>query len=278
MSLVSETRPTHGGRAQPKKALGQHFLVDRHAIERILSIVPPGARVLEIGPGLGAVTEGLLRKANALHLIEKDDRFAAIWQQRAAGHPQLSLTHGDALTCLDEAIAAFRPEWIVGNLPYYISGPLTVKLVRHGLSGGLLLMYQKEVADRIVAKPGNRTYGMLSVLVRHHYHVEPLLNLPPSAFSPMPKVRSTLLVFRPHGHKPVCCYETLLQTLRRGFAHRRKTLANNFRGCLSREDLFALGLDPDTRPECLDYSSWCRLASFLEALSNRFKRPLRSRA
>jgi len=246
-----------------KKSLGQHFLTDHAAIRRIVEAVPEGTNVLEIGPGRGAITEHLLRRAGRLVVIEKDDRFAMHWQQKARDDSRLSAVHADVLKALAQTMDQYRPQWIAGNLPYNISGPLSAALFAHVLSGGMVLMYQREVGDRIMAGPGSRRYGGLSVLARHHYDVNHLLSLPPGAFSPPPRVHSVVLLFIPHGHKPVCSYQQLQRAVRQGFGHRRKTVANNFKGSLTADDWLELGIDPQARPEQLGYASWARLAERL---------------
>jgi len=249
--------------AGARKSLGQHFLISQAAIRRIVETIPPGKVVLEIGPGQGAITEPLLQRAGKLVVVEKDDRFAAAWNERAAKVSALNCVHADVLTVLDGQIREYQPQWIAGNLPYNISGPLSAALFAHHLSGGMVLMYQREVGNRIMAGPGSKTYGGLSVLARHFYDVKRLLTLPPGAFSPPPKVHSVVLLLTPHGRKPVCGYAELQKTVRKGFAHRRKTIANNFRDILSAEDWINLGIDPKTRPEQLDYNAWSRLAYLL---------------
>ncbi len=253
-------RMTH---ARAKKSLGQHFLVDASAIRRIAEAVPCGARVLEIGPGRGALTRPLLERASALALIEKDDALAAFWREHAGD--RLTVWHADVLEILDEAVARFRPDWIVGNLPYNISGPLSAMLFAHRVAGGMALMYQREMGERILAGPGVRARGGLSVLARYHYAPVRLLTLPPGAFSPPPKVHSAVVLLTPHGHAPTCGYGALQRAVRLGFAHRRKTLANNFRGLLAADDWRGLGVDAGLRPEQLDDESWARLAAWLEA-------------
>ena len=251
------------GRA--KKSLGQHFLVDRSAIARIAAAIPEGASTLEIGPGRGAITESLLKRVGKLVLIEKDDDLAAMWQERAESEDRLTLVHGDVMQCLLPTVAGHQPAWIAGNLPYNISGPLSAALFSLHLPGGLVLMYQGEVADRINADAGSKTYGGLSVLARHFYDVKRLLVLPPGAFNPPPKVHSAVLLLTPHGREPACPFDDLQRTVRQGFAHRRKTINNNFRGDMSAEDWASVGIDPGTRPERLDYPAWARLATFLTA-------------
>lgn len=249
-----------------KKSLGQHFLRDFSAIRRIATAIPEGATAIEIGPGPGAITESLLARLSRLTVIEMDNRFAAYWQSEAEKNDSLSVIHGDVMQELDAAVAAMQPEWIAGNLPYNLSGPLTAKLAGFNLSGGMVLMYQREVAERIASEPGSKVYGGLSVLVRHFYDVKRLLTLPPGAFVPPPKVHSAVILMRPHGKTPACSYEALQKTVRQGFAHRRKTIYNNFRGDLTAEQFEAINIDPRKRPEQLDYDAWVKIAL---ALSNR---------
>jgi 16S rRNA (adenine1518-N6/adenine1519-N6)-dimethyltransferase len=247
-----------------KKSLGQHFLRDQQAIRRITRIIPEAANIIEIGPGSGALTEVLLAQASKLTVIEMDDRFAEHWQNISKSNPILSVIHGDVMEKLEAAVASIQPDWIAGNLPYNISGPLTAKLAGFSLPGGMVLMYQSEVAARIAADAGSRTYGGLSVLVRHYYDVKRLLTLPPGAFAPPPKVHSAVIVLTPHRNKPPCSYELLQQTVRRGFAHRRKTITNNFRGRLNAGQLESVNIDPRHRPEQLDYAAWTRIVLALQ--------------
>jgi len=243
-----------------KKSLGQHFLHDQHAISRIAKAVPSDATAIEIGPGPGAITEALLQRVGHLTVIEMDDQFAAHWQGVAQNNKRLSVIHGDVMQLLETTVASVQPEWIAGNLPYNLSGPLTAKLASLSLSGGMVLMYQREVAERIASGPGSKVYGGLSVLVRHHYDVKRLLTLPPGAFSPPPKVHSAVILLTPHGRKPDCDYDQLQKTVRQGFAHRRKTILNNFKKELSREQFENIGIDPGKRPEQLDYQQWVHIA------------------
>ncbi len=259
--------PGHG---HAKKSLGQHFLVDRSAIARITAAIPEGANAMEIGPGRGAITESLLKRVGRLILVEKDDDLAAMWQERSESEPKLKLVHDDVLQCLIPTVAEHHPAWIAGNLPYNISGPLSAALFSLNLAGGLVLMYQREVADRINADAGGKTYGGLSVLARHFYDVKRLLVLPPGAFSPPPKVYSAVLFFTPHGRVPACDFDVLQRAVRQGFAHRRKTIHNNFRGEMTTDDWAAIHIDPGTRPEQLDYPAWARLATHLAIKSGNF--------
>jgi len=248
-----------------KKALGQHFLKDKRAIRLIAEALPEGCSAIEIGPGPGAITESLLNRVDSLTVIEKDDRFASHWSEVAQARAQLSVVHGDVLKVLDDTVSNVKPEWIAGNLPYNISGPLTAQLASYPLSGGMVLMYQREVGDRIMSDPGNKVYGGLSVLARHHYRVKRLLLLPPGAFAPPPKVHSVVLLFMPHGETPPCSYDALQKTVRQGFAHRRKTINNNFKGQFTADEWAAIGIDPGKRPEQLDYDTWVKITQKLSS-------------
>jgi 16S rRNA (adenine1518-N6/adenine1519-N6)-dimethyltransferase len=266
---ILDNSPGRGSilKQKAKKSLGQHFLKDRQAIQRITHVIPEAASVIEIGPGPGALTETLLPQAAKLAVIEMDDHFAEHWQHISESNPSLSVIHGDVMEELETAVASIKPDWIIGNLPYNISGPLTAKLAGLSLAGGMVLMYQREVAARIAADAGSKTYGGLSVLVRHHYDVKRLLTLPPEAFAPPPKVHSAVIVLTPHSKKPPCSYALLQQTVRQGFAHRRKTIRNNFRGQFSTEQWESININPGHRPEQLDYMAWTRIALALEEYS-----------
>ncbi|OIO66592.1 MAG: ribosomal RNA small subunit methyltransferase A [Zetaproteobacteria bacterium CG_4_9_14_3_um_filter_49_83] len=246
-----------------RKSLGQHFLRDQKAISSIVKAVPQGVTAIEIGPGQGAITKHLLDRVGRLVVIEKDDRFAQYWQQHMAEFASLQVVHGDVMEELAQSIQTYQPQWIVGNLPYNISGPLTAELASYALLGGMVLMYQREVAERIVSEPGSKVYGGLSVLVRHYYDVKRLLTLPPGAFSPPPKVHSAVVVMSPHGRVPEIDFEWLQQTVRKGFAHRRKTIMNNFRGVFTEADFQQLDIDPRKRPEQLAYAAWAGLAQLI---------------
>ncbi|MDQ6989302.1 MAG: 16S rRNA (adenine(1518)-N(6)/adenine(1519)-N(6))-dimethyltransferase RsmA [Mariprofundaceae bacterium] len=241
------------------KALGQHFLISEKAIRTIAEAIPQGQSAIEIGPGPGAITTSVLARVGHLTIIEKDDRFAEYWQDKTNIYNHLSVVHGDVLEVLESAVQQAQPDWIVGNLPYNISGPLTAQLASFSLTGGMILMYQREVGQRIVAESGSKIYGGLSVLVRHFYSPKRLITLPPGAFNPPPKVHSMVIQLLPHGNTPDCAYADLQTTVRQGFAHRRKTIFNQFRGELTQDDFISVNIDPQKRPEQLDYADWVKI-------------------
>ncbi len=260
------SKPTQDGQFRANKALGQHFLVSQKAIRTIAEAIPVGESAIEIGPGPGAITTSVLERVSKLTIIEKDDRFAEFWQGKTSEYPNLKVAHGDVMEVLTEVVRADNPQWIVGNLPYNISGPLTALLASFSLSGGMVLMYQREVGQRIVAEAGTKIYGGLSVLVRHFYKPKKLITLPPGAFNPPPKVHSMVIQLLPHGNTPKCSFEALQKTVRQGFAHRRKTIYNQFRGLLTQEDYLSIGIDPKKRPEQLVYDDWVNITLKLGAI------------
>ncbi|MDQ7001572.1 MAG: rRNA adenine N-6-methyltransferase family protein, partial [Ghiorsea sp.] len=122
------SKPTHEAKFRANKALGQHFLVSQKAIRTIAEAVPVGESAIEIGPGPGAITSAVLARVSKLTIIEKDDRFAEFWQEKTGEYPNLKVVHGDVMQVLADVVQAEHPQWIVGNLPYNISGPLTALL------------------------------------------------------------------------------------------------------------------------------------------------------
>jgi len=258
------TQSNHNSESfRANKALGQHFLVSEKAIRTIAEAIPVGETAIEIGPGPGAITTSVLARVEHLTIIEKDDRFANYWQEKTSEYPNLSVAHGDVMEVLGAVVTQDKPQWIVGNLPYNISGPLTAALASYSLPGGMVLMYQREVGQRIAAEPGTKIYGGLSVLVRHFYEPKKLITLPPGAFNPPPKVHSMVIRLLPHGKTPPCAYEDLQKTVRQGFAHRRKTIFNQYRGQLTQEDFLSIDIDPKKRPEQLAYDDWVKITKLI---------------
>lgn len=251
------------GSFETKKSLGQHFLHDQYVIKRIVDVVPEACKVIEIGPGRGALTHRLLERKHQLTLIEKDHRLVEYWQEEAKNQ-KIQVESGDVLALFEPVFDAVQPQWVVGNLPYNISGPLTALLCSRHVCGGMVLMYQKEVADRIAAAEGSKTCGSLSILARHFYDIKRLIRVVPGSFSPPPNVQSAVIVLTPHGRTPMCSYARLEKTVRQGFAHRRKTLRNNFRDKISLESWESIGIPPIKRPEQLPYTDWVKISVWLE--------------
>ena len=266
----------------PKSRLGQNFLRDQQAIGRIVAALGDctDRTVVEIGPGQGAITRELARKAGKLIAVEVDPELAARLSvafsshatdssSRTAAGSNVSIETIDVLSFDFAAVSAAAGQKliVVGNLPYYITSPILMRLAESsGVLDRAVLMVQREVADRVTAKPGSRDYGLLSVAVQLHGQVEPLFTLPPGAFVPPPEVHSTVIRWRfaPRFEELGLERAPFLAFLRQVFALKRKTLANNLRAAgYSAESisdaLTASAIDSKARAEALPIESLAAL-------------------
>lgn len=262
---------------QPKKRFGQHFLHDRGIVQRILDAFDPqpGEILVEIGPGPGALTRPLLERCAPLHVVELDRDLAA--QLRTEFAPERLLVHeADALkfdfcalaphTDVPASLAPGGKLRLIGNLPYNISTPLLFHLLdQERCIHDMLFMLQKEVVDRMAAPPGGKDYGRLSVMIQWRLRVEKLFDVRPGAFTPPPKVDSSVVRLVPHAQPPVEVRDTdaFARVVQTAFAQRRKTLRNNLKGLLAAEVLEALGIDPQRRAETLTLAEFAALANAL---------------
>jgi 16S rRNA (adenine1518-N6/adenine1519-N6)-dimethyltransferase len=250
-----------------RKRFGQNFLHDAGVIHRILRAIHarPGERLVEIGPGQGALTEGLLDSGAHLDVVELDLDLIPILQGQFAERDNFTLHQGDALkfdfSRLSEAPSSLR---IVGNLPYNISTPLIFHLLDHAhLIRDMHFMLQKEVVERLAAQPGGGDWGRLSIMVQYHCRVEHLFNVGPGAFNPAPKVDSAAEL--PH---PARDHRQLEAVVRQAFNQRRKTLRNTLKGLLDADAIAAADVDGGLRPEQLDLAAFVRLSDQLPPLHN----------
>ncbi len=218
-----------------KPKLGQNFLVDAGASLAIVQALGDVSQhtVVEIGPGAGAITEILARRARRLIAIELDGALAARLREQFAGQASVEILHADVLGV---DFAALRgdggPLLVIGNLPYYITSPILLRLFEfHGAISRAVIMVQREVADRVAALPGTREYGLLSATAQLYAHVDHVLTLPPQAFMPPPEVHSTVLRLEMHSRAGELGIEAgpFLGFLRQCFAQKRKTLGKNLR-------------------------------------------------
>ena len=249
-----------------RKRFGQNFLHDPGIIRRIVSAVAPkpGQRLLEIGPGQGAITASLLDSGARLDVIELDRDLVPILEGKFADRDNFHLHQGDALKFDIAALAGGTPLRVVGNLPYNISTPLIFHLLAaQGAIADMHFMLQKEVVDRLAAQPGSKTYGRLGVMAQYYCQVEGLFEVPPEAFSPRPKVRSAIVRLRPHDTLPYPAKDvaTLQGIVRDSFGQRRKTLRNTLKNHISSEQLEDLGISPTARPEQLALSDFVAIAN-----------------
>jgi 16S rRNA (adenine1518-N6/adenine1519-N6)-dimethyltransferase len=251
--------------ARPKKHYGQHFLHERHYVDRIVATIAPqaGERLIEIGPGEGALTLPLLRAAGQLTAIELDTELIPQLQAAAAGLGALTIVHADVLEVDFTALAAGGRLRVAGNLPYYISSPILFHCLAHADAiADMHFMLQKEVVARMAAAPGSKVYGRLSVMLQLACRVEPLFDVPPGAFRPPPKVDSSVvrLTPLPPAQRPDVDPARLQTVVKAAFAQRRKTLGNALKKVLGEELVHAAGIDPRARAETLAPADFVTLA------------------
>ena len=241
----------------PNKALGQNFLVRADVIGQILEQAQiEGKRVLEIGPGTGALTEGLLARSSFLAAVEKDARLCDLLRERFGN--RLTLVHADALDADIHALMGSEPWHAVGNLPYYATTPIVLRLLSF-LPESLTLMVQQEAAERFFAQPKSRVYGPVAVVTTCCYDTKTVLNAPRDCFQPAPEVDS-VVVRLTKKQTPLTDAPGFLSFLKQAFSMRRKTLYNN----LQRNDrltaaLEAAGFPADARAEALPPETLLRI-------------------
>jgi 16S rRNA (adenine1518-N6/adenine1519-N6)-dimethyltransferase len=253
-----------------KKHLGQNFLYNPLIIERIIQAAQLGPEdlVVEIGPGPGKMTKMLAERVMKVIAIELDDTLFEKLKIALAGYHNIELIHGDALEYDYSILPEFK---VVANIPYYITTPMIFKLFEAGKNlKSMTLTVQKEVAERIVAKPGGRDYGVLSIMVQ--YYAEPGLEfiIPKEAFRPVPKVDSALVHIRILAKPSVDVKNEAMffRIVKTAFSQRRKMLSNSLKSL--REDvkewLDKTGIDPHRRPETLSMEEFARLADTFDFL------------
>ena len=250
----------------PKKSLGQNFLHDARYIERIVQAIDPrpGDRVVEIGPGQGALTLPLLRRHGALTVIEFDRDLVGPLAEMAAPVGQLEIIHRDVLQVDLTALAGGGRIKLAGNLPYNISSPILFHALEHAAAiRDMVFMLQKEVVDRMGAAPGSKVYGRLSVMLQAYCQVQPLFVVPPGAFRPAPKVDSAVvrLVPRDPATIAIADRDRFAHVVRAAFGQRRKTLRNALRDVCTPEQFEVAGVSPDDRAEQVDVAGFVRLAN-----------------
>ena len=256
-------------RSPPKKQLGQHFLADRSYIDRIVLAVDPrpGDRLVEIGPGQGAITFPLLRRQKELTVIEFDRDLITPLMEASEGIGRLTIIHKDVLQVDFSKLAGDEgPLRLVGNLPYNISSPILFHALEHaGAVRDMHFMLQKEVVDRMAAGPGSKVYGRLSVMLQAYCRVESLFDVPPAAFRPPPKVDSAVvrLVPLPPAEIGIADPGLFAGVVRAAFGQRRKTLRNALQQLCTGARIEAAGIRPDLRAEQLDVAAFKRLADHL---------------
>ncbi len=252
-----------------RKRFGQNFLHDPYIIDQIVSAIAPkqGQNLVEIGPGLAALTEPVCELVDQLTVVELDRDLA----ERLRTHPflnkKLKIVEADALKFdFTELMENDKPLRVFGNLPYNISTPLMFHLFSFaGKVQDMHFMLQKEVVNRLAAKAGEANYGRLSVMAQYHCQVLPVLQVPPGAFKPAPKVDSAVVRLIPHQVKPVLVNDEkeLNQVCAMAFNQRRKTIRNSLKKAISENQMIDLGINPELRAENLSLVDYANLANHL---------------
>ncbi len=250
-----------------KKRFGQNFLTDQGIIDSLVSAISPQADdlMVEIGPGLGALTKPLLQKLNMLHVVEVD-RDIINWMQKEYANNSITIHNSDALKFDFGSLGEHLR--VVGNLPYNISTPILFHLldnVKHITD--MHFMLQKEVVERMVVEPSTAAYGRLSVMLQYRLQMEYLFTVPPEAFDPAPKVESAFVRCVPYTKLPCVANDEALfaQVVTAAFSQRRKTLRNTLKGLLDDDGFTALNMDSQQRAENLSVAEFVAIANHLAA-------------
>lgn len=254
---------------RPRKRFGQHFLHDQSVIRRVVDAInpEPGIPIVEIGPGRGALTVPLLQRVGMLDVIEIDRDLAALLAEQCRGLGKLHIHSVDALE-FDYCRLHGEKIKIAGNLPYNISTPLLFHLLNqiHCIHE-MTFMMQMEIVDRICAEPGGGDYGRLSVMVQSRCRCERIMTIGPGAFTPAPKVKSSLVRLTPRPLFEMKIQDTRLfsSIVQQAFSQRRKTLRNSLREFLGSPDFERLGLEPSARAETLSVEDFIGISNYLTA-------------
>jgi len=258
---------THLGH-QAKKRFGQNFLHNDAVISDIVDAInpEPGENLVEIGPGLGALTEPVVERAEKLSVIELDRDLAHRLRHHPFLAPHLTIYETDALNFNFGELAEQQPLRIFGNLPYNISTPLIFHLLTFkDQVQDMHFMLQKEVVERMASGPDCKAYGRLSIMTQYQCQVIPVMEIGPEAFKPAPKVDSAIVRLVPHQHisNPVKDINALNTVCLAAFNQRRKTIRNSFKKLLTVEQLESVGIDANLRPENLTLDNYITLANFI---------------
>lgn len=274
-STIREIKDKYGFRLS--KSLGQNFLTDKNIIDEIIenAQIGPEDLVMEIGPGIGVITMEAAEKAKKVIAVEIDKNLIPILKETLKDYDNVEIINKDILKTdvnglIDGCKEKFAGVKILGNLPYYITTPIIMKLLEDGVKAdSITIMMQKEVADRIKALPGTKAYGALSVAVQYYCTAEAVVNVPKEVFMPQPKVDSTVLRLCIRKEKPVILEDRdmFFRCVKAGFGQRRKTLLNSLMGIdnitkdIVRDALEKAGIDPSRRAETLNLEEFAKLSN-----------------
>lgn len=265
-----------------KKSLGQNFIIDPNILRNIVSHadLTKDSAAIEIGPGIGALTEHLARAAGKVVAFEIDQRLLPVLEDTLSPYDNVEIIHSDILEAnvkqiMEDKLTGIKDVMVVANLPYYVTTPILLKLLMDRLPiRGMVVMMQKEVADRITAVPGTKAYGSLSIAIQYYMKAEVAMVVPRGVFMPQPNVESAVIKLTRHETPPVQVIDEdfLFQVSRGSFVQRRKTIINNLQSSLPNgkekkeiiiECLQKLNIDPSRRGETLSIEEFGRLADEL---------------
>jgi len=248
-----------------KKKFGQNFLTDTSVIKQIIDYINPkeNDRVLEIGPGMGALTKPLLSKIKHINVIEIDSDMVAHLKNTIADD-QITILENDILMVEKQDLSSY--DRIIGNLPYYISTEIMIKMIDLiDNKKDFHFMFQKEVAERISAVPGTKSYGRLTVLIQYFFTTEILLHIPSNAFIPAPKIQSSFMRLIPKKNQELK-YKNInnfKKIIKAAFQHKRKTIKNNFKDILNEKDFNFLKINPQDRAEMLSINTFVNIENYM---------------
>lgn len=271
-----------------KKSLGQNFIIDPNILRNIVghANLTEESGAIEIGPGIGALTEHIARAAKKVVAFEIDQRLLPVLDDTLSPYNNIKIIHSDVLKAdvakvIQEELQDVKDIMVVANLPYYVTTPILIKLLTENLPiKGLVVMMQKEVADRITANPGTKEYGSLSIAIQYYGKAEVVMSVPKTVFMPQPNVDSAVIRITKHQTPPVEVIneDFLFEVTRASFAQRRKTIFNNLQSGLYLgkenkhhivEALESCGIDPSRRGETLTIQEFGQLADALYPMFNR---------
>jgi len=248
-----------------KKKYGQNFLIDPFVIKNIVGLINPQEedKILEIGPGLGSITFPILDKIKKIDVIEIDlDMVTFLSNSKYS--KKINIHTNDILKIEDNFFENF--DKIIGNLPYYISSEILIKICNiNKKNKKIYFMLQKEVAERISSPPGNKIYGRLSIIIQYFYDVEKLFDVAPNSFNPPPKINSSIVELIPKKEfkEKILNFVNFEKITKLAFAQKRKTIKNNFREVLNEADFEILNINPQNRPETLGVDDFVRIENYM---------------
>lgn len=261
--------------SRPRKRLGQHFLHDVHVIDQILTAINPlpTQHLVEIGAGRGALTIPLWQQGHWLDVVEFDRELVAYLTQHPARSPHSRIVQTDALHFdFSQLIVAGQPLRIVGNLPYNIATPLIFHLLMYSrVLQDMVFMLQKEVVDRLIARPTTKAYGRLTVMLQYHCQAQRLFDVGRGAFQPRPQVMSSVVHLIPHAEPPLTAvnYVDFAEVVTSAFAQRRKVLSNSLKPLLDSQAIESAAVDPQVRAETLTLADFVRLANVFTCVKSK---------